>query len=87
MFSEPEQQLDSLRSVAFEKPMLTDEQAKEVEDWLGLGESSSSSSQRKYKFFNKKFLFDFFRSAAIAWKEKRGRRSVDKAFVHLQQES
>jgi len=42
---EPEQQLDSLRTVAFDKPMLTDDQAKDVEDWLGLGESSSSSNQ------------------------------------------
>lgn len=70
MFSEPEQQLDSLRSVAFEKPMLTDEQAKEVEDWLGLGESSSSSSQRKYKCFKKKFLFNFLEAPPLPEKKK-----------------
>ncbi|KAI6177377.1 hypothetical protein M3Y97_00900400 [Aphelenchoides bicaudatus] len=43
--NEPEQQIDSLRSVAFDKPMLTDDQAKEVEDWLCLGEGSSTSQQ------------------------------------------
>lgn len=48
-FSEPEQQFDSLKTAVHAKPMLTDEQAKEVEDWLGLGEgSSSSSSQRMF---------------------------------------
>jgi hypothetical protein len=43
---EPEQQWDSLRTAIEQKPMLTDDQAKEVEDWLGLGESSSSSHRK-----------------------------------------
>jgi hypothetical protein len=41
--SDAEGQLDSLRTVAFDKPMLTDEQAKEVEEWLGEGSSMGNA--------------------------------------------
>lgn len=33
--TEPEQQLDGLRTVALEKPMLTDDQAQDIAEWLG----------------------------------------------------
>ncbi|KAI6226382.1 Target of myb1 related [Aphelenchoides fujianensis] len=47
--AEPELQLDSLRTVALEKPMLTDEQAKEVEEWLGEGTSTSKDTKAEAK--------------------------------------
>ncbi|KAI6233920.1 Target of Myb protein 1 [Aphelenchoides fujianensis] len=47
--AEPELQLDSLRTVALEKPMLTDEQAKEVEEWLGEGTSTSKDTNVETK--------------------------------------
>lgn len=74
-FSNPEQQLDSLRSVAFEKPMLTDDQAKEVEDWLGLGEGSSSSQREFHQYYLLYLLCCFFQKPRRY--PKRRRRTTD----------
>ncbi|KAI6216032.1 hypothetical protein M3Y94_00455700 [Aphelenchoides besseyi] len=46
---EPELQLDSLRTVALDKPMLTAEQAKDVEDWLGEGSSKETAKESPQK--------------------------------------